>query len=106
MVVPIRPIGPQILLIGIHLLLAAGRDRGDLDTGALKGLWCLHRSRGQQGGGAVLEVLCLIARRLRSWLVRLKAWGGADDLGVGLHAMAWQANRLVVGDHGLRLAHI
>lgn len=50
MVVPIRPVVPQILLVGIHLLLAAGGDGGDLDAGALKGLGCLHRSGGKQGG--------------------------------------------------------
>lgn len=106
MVVSIRSIGPQILLVGIHLLRAAGGDGGDLDTGALKGLWCLHRSRRKQGGGTIFRVMCFITGRLRPWFVWLKAWGSADDLGVGLHAMTMEANGLVVSDHRLGLAHI
>jgi len=105
-VVPIGTSGPQYLLVGVHLLLAAGGDGSDLDAGAREGLWRLHGGRGQQRGGAVLGVLGLIARRFGSRFVRVKALGRADHLGVRLHAMTREAQRLVVGDHRLGLAHI
>lgn len=105
-VVPVGTIGSQIVVVAAHLLLAAGGDGGDLDTWALKGLWRFQGSRGQQRGAAVLGVMGPVAGKLGAWFVGVMALGGVDDLGVGLHAMTRQADRLVVGDHRLGLAHI
>lgn len=99
-VVVVLPIGPLVVVIGIHLLLTARGDGGDLDAWAFKGLgWLTTAARRRL---VALAGVLLIAGV--EHFVRLESWRGGDDLRVRLHAMARDADGLV--DHRLWLAHV
>lgn len=84
-VVSIRTLCSHLIVAGLHLLLAAWGNGGDLDAGTFKGLWWAVPSS-THPCGRVFRVLMLIAL-LIGLLVGLQGGGGGNELGWGRASM-------------------